>query len=452
VGDADLALETVDVIPYDHARNPALAGIADALLAVGNRARAERVIEGILRNARALHDHEPQARTWRAMALALVEVGEIAKAITLLRRAIEAADQISVATHGPSGGAHREVLRAQLAHDLSTAGCMEDAIQLVDSVLVATHHFSVYDQLYLRHVISYVPPTLTRAGASDRARGIIANLPSAWMRVRSLLDIAPILWNLGKSGAAVDAAVSALQNAHELREEDRSEYFAEIAECLCELEESKRAIEVLQHVDDPHRRLSARAKLAHIHVRAGRLSRAMETLEGATIAAERLSTASESNETRERNAEALAEVASALSAGGERAKAEQLIGRALEIVLLIDDEDRRADTLQRVAIGLARSTDPPGIDRLLDTVASLPDERLRSNAIRFIAEAFAKRQVTIGLDRIAQQANSLTEERARMNALFGAAQALSRAGRHDEAIAAWRSAFATLRFPGRAEA
>jgi tetratricopeptide (TPR) repeat protein len=453
LGDADLALQTIDFIPYDYGRNPALAGIATALLASGDRARAEGVVDGLLLNAHALKDPESQAPTYRALALAIAEVGDTAEAIIRLQRAVEAAGDISVASHGlPTAAAHRETLRAKLAHDLATLGQTEEAIRLIDTVMEGISHFGEYDEIYLRNVVSYVPPTLARAGAGDRARLIAENLPYAWMRIRSLLDIAPILRDLGSSEAAVEAAESAIANVSEVLETDRSDLIADIAECLCELGQSDLAIELLKGVSDQHRWLLARAKMAHIHVRAGRLSTAVETLRDATIAVGSLmSTPDSSDEAQIRDAQALAELAAALAAVGDKAQAEQLSSRAFGYVPLIGDEYRRADSLQLLAIGLVRATDPPGIGGLFDALGSFRDERPLSNAIRYVAEAFAKERVSTGLDGMVERAYSLADEGARTNALLGLAQAMSRAGRNDKAIEAWRSAFASIRLSGRPE-
>jgi tetratricopeptide (TPR) repeat protein len=452
VGDTDLALQAIESIPYDYGRNPALAGIARARLVAGDRATAESVLDGLLLNVHALKDPEPQARTYRKLGLALAEVGETAQAIIRLQRAVEAAELISVANHGPTGAAHRETLRANLAHDLSILGQMEEAIRLIDSVIEGVNRFSEYDQIYLRNVVSYIPPTLARAGSGDRARLIADNLPYAWMRIRSLLDIAPILRDLGSSDDAFGAVESAIANVSELLDKDQSDLIAEIAECLCELGRSDLALEVLKDVSDQHRWLLARAKMAHIHVRAGRLSTAAETLRDAMIVVDPLIYASDSSDAAQiRDAQALAELASALAAAGDKAEAERLSGRALSYVPLVGDEYGRADCLRLLAIALVRATDPPGIGGLLDAFGSFRDELPLSNAIRVVAEAFAKERVSTGLLGMAQRANSLADQKAKTNALSGLAQAMSRAEYHDEAIIAWRSAFASVRLSGRPE-
>jgi hypothetical protein len=156
-----------------------------------------------------------------------------------------------------------------------------------------------------------------------------------------------------------------------------------------------------------------------------------------------------SDEAKIRDAQALAEVASAVAVVGDKAQAEQLSSKALGYVLLIGDEYRRADSLQPLAVGLVRAADPPGIGGLFDALESFRDERPLSNAIRYVAEAFAEERVPTGLVGMVERANSLEDESARTKTLLRLAQAMSRAGCHDRAIVAWRSAFASIRLSAR---
>ena len=257
------AKEIAERIEDSRLRAQALAGVADALVRVGEADRARRVAENAMSVAERIEDPWERARVLPELAGVLVRAGLTDEALAMAEQIEQPRERARVLT--------------ELADALAQAGEADRAR------LIAGNAVSTAKQI--RHVgvralaLPGVAGVLVRVGEADRARRVAENAMSVaariedpWERARVLPELAGVLARAGLTDEAL-AMAERIEAPWE-----RARALTELAEALVQAGAIDEALKMVSVMNDPTSRSRALSPVIMALVRQGSSDAAVEAM------------------------------------------------------------------------------------------------------------------------------------------------------------------------------
>jgi MoxR-like ATPase len=336
------------------------------------------VIEQILAAAETIQGEWEKALLLAGVAQALVQIGDTA-------RAVEKADRAQALVQTMREKWQRARVLAEVAQVLAQVGDREHAATLAAQALaVAT---DIQEERQRARVLAMVAQALTYVGDTERALTVAQTIQEEWQRARVLATVAQILAQGGDRERAAALAAQALAVPQAMQEEwQRAWVLAMVAQALAQGGDRERAaaladqaLAMAQAMQEEWQRAWVLAMVAQALAQGGDRERA------AALVDQALAVATDIQEKRQK-ARVLARVAQALAQVGDIARVAETATQALAVAAAIQEERDRALTLATVARTLMpgklgpRLAQPlnredeslPGVDGRSETAAREP--------------------------------------------------------------------------------
>ena len=335
VGWIDEALVVVGLIEESGVRGLVLAGVAKALVRVGDLDRARQIAQSALKETEQTKGLRRRVKTLVELAGVLVLVGNPDKARRVAEGAVRTVDQSE--TPGVRVNSVTEVAAA-----LVQVGDPDRARQAIQHVLKVAERHKISSRR--AQIVAELVKALARVGWMDEALVVAERIEESKLRSRTLGDLARVLVRVGDPDGVRDAAESALKAAEQTKEPRARAHARANALSAMAWTNIDMVLDVAWGIKEAGMRVQALVEVADILVRIGSLDRARNVVENAVRAAEQV-------EGPQERVQALVEVADILVRIGSLDRARNVVEDAANKVLLVDDSEgcrRVAEMLARV--------------------------------------------------------------------------------------------------------
>jgi tetratricopeptide (TPR) repeat protein len=416
---AERALDVAARIEDADERSEAYRAIAVALAQAGDTARAQEAFTEALNAAGQIGVADWRWEAYCEVAVALAQAGDTARAQEAFTEALNAAGQIEF-TYKRSG-AYCEVAVA-LAQAGDTARAQEaftEALKAAGQIEVVNGRSRAYNTVAL---------ALAQAGQAEWALAAAEQITDVAWRLKAYREVALALVQAGDATRAQEAFTEALKAAGQTGGTDlRWEACCEVAVALAQAGDTARAQKVFTkalkaagQIEIADWRLRVYTAVASALVQAGDTARAQEAFTEALNAAGQIGVA-------DWRWEAYCEVAVALAQAGDAARAQEAFTKALKSAgQIIDDDDRWYACLE-VALALAQTGQVEYAQYIAEQIEVVG---LRWEVHCAVAKALAQ---TGQVERALQAARQIASAEWRSCAYCEVAVALAQAGQVEHA-------------------
>ena len=335
VGWIDEALFVVGFIEESGVRGRVLAGVAKALVRVGDLDRARQIAQSALKETEQTKGLRRRVETLVELAGVLVLVGNPDKARRVAEGAVRIVDQSE--TPGVRVNSVTEVVAT-----LVQVGDPDRARQAIQHVLKVAERHKISSRR--AQIVAELVKALARVGWRDEALVVAERIEESELRARTLGDLARVLVRVGDPDGVRDAAENALKAAEQTKEPRARAHARANALSAMAWTNIDMVLDVAWGIEEAVMRVQALVEVADILARMGSLDRARSVVENAVRAAEQV-------EGPQERVQALVEVADILARMGSLDRARNVVENAANKVLLVDDSEgcrRVAEMLARV--------------------------------------------------------------------------------------------------------
>ena len=391
------AKEIAERIEDSRLRAQALAGVADALVRVGEADRARRIAENAVNVAARIKDSRLRVWVLPGVAGVLVRVGLFDEALAMAERIKDPRERARVLT--------------ELAGVLVRVGEADRARRVAENAVSVAVRMAPWERA---RVVTELAGVLVQVGLFDEALAMAEQIEQPRECARVLAELAGVLVQVG----LFDEALAMAEQIEQPRE--RARVLTELAGVLVRMGLFDEALAMAEQIEDPRECARVLAELADALAQAGEADRAR------LIAGNAVSTAKQIRHVGVR-ALALPGVAGVLVRVGEADRARRVAENAMSVAERIEDFRLRARVVTGVAGVLVRA----GLtDEALAMAERIEAPWERARVVTELAGVLVRAGLT---DEALAMAERIKAPRERARVLTELADALAQAGEADRA-------------------